>query len=95
MTLLIALVWSLMRYASQMTISWLGEHLPEIPVIGGMYLRWFRPDTFYRQDLHAAFLTLADAAIRQVITGMDPTQPVRPATEYHGGPIEKDLRQQR
>lgn len=91
--LLAALAWSLMRYASHMTMSWLGEKLPEIPVIGGLYLRWFRPDTYYRQDLHSAFLSLADGVIREVITGIDPTQPVRPATEYHGGPILKDLHQ--
>lgn len=89
--LLIALVWSLMRYGSQMTTSWLGEKLPEIPVIGGLYLRWFRPDTYFRQDLHSAFAALVDKSIRDVVTGMDPTQPVRPATEYHGGPILKDL----
>jgi hypothetical protein len=89
--LLVSLLWSLMRYASRMVKSWLGEKLPEIPVIGGIYLRWFRPDTFYRQDLHSAFLVLVDEAIRGVVTGLDPTQPVRPATEHHGGPILKDL----
>lgn len=88
---LLALIWSLMRYGSHMNASWLGEKLPEIPVIGGLYLRWFRPDTFFRQDLHTAFLSLVDRAIRDVVTGIDPTQPLRPATEYHGGPILKDL----
>ena len=93
--LLLSLAWSLMRYASHMVTSWLGEHLPEIPVIGGLYLRWFRPDTYFRQDLHSAFLALAGLAIEEVITGMDPTQPVRPATEKQGGPILKDLNQQK
>jgi hypothetical protein len=91
--LLISMAWSLMRYASHMTLSWLGEKLPGIPVVGGLYLRWFRPDTFFRQDLHSTFLTLVDGAIRGVITGLDPTQPVRPATELHGGPILKNLHQ--
>ena len=89
--LLIALVWSLMRYGSHISTSWLAEKLPEMPVIGGLYLRWFRPDTYFRQDLHSAFLSLVDRAIRDVLTGLDPTQPVRPATERHGGPILKDL----
>ncbi len=91
--LLIALAWSLMRFASYETASWLGEKLPEIPVIGAVFMRWFRPDTYFRQDLHSAFLALAGSAIAGVITGMDPTQPVRPATETHGGPILKDLHQ--
>lgn len=93
--LLFALAWSLFRYAAQMARSWLGDHLPEIPVIGGLYLRWFRPDTYFRQDLHSAFLALVGQAIGNAINGLDPTQPVRPATEYHGGPILKDLHQQR
>jgi hypothetical protein len=93
LALVVSLVWSLMRYASHMTMSRLGETLPEIPIFGGLYLRWFRPDTYFRQDLHSAFLTLVDAAIREVIKGIDPTQPVRPATEFHGGPILKDLHQ--
>lgn len=88
---LIGLVWSLMRYGSQINASWLGEKLPEIPFFGGLYLRWFRPDTYFRQDLHSAFVALVDKSIRDVVTGMDPTQPVRPATESHGGPIRKDL----
>lgn len=88
---LLSLIWSIMRYSSHITKSWLGEKLPEIPVIGALYLRWFRPDTYFRQDLHSAFLSLADSAIQKVVTGMDPTQPTRPATEYHGGPILKEL----
>jgi hypothetical protein len=91
--LFVSLVWSFMRYASQFALSWLAENLPGIPVIGALYLRWFRPDTFFRQDLHASFLTLVDGAIRNVIAGIDPTQPIRPATESHGGPILKDLGQ--
>lgn len=89
--LLVSLGWSLLRYASHLTRSRLGERLPEIPVLGALYLRWFRPDTYFRQDLHAAFQTLADRAIREVVAGLNPAQPVRPATEQHGGPILKEL----
>jgi hypothetical protein len=89
--LLVSLVWSLLRYASHMASSWLGERVPEIPVFGGLYLRWFRPDTFFRQDLHSAFLTLVDRAIRDVLAGLEPAPAVRPATELHGGPILKEL----
>ncbi len=85
--ILFSLAWSLMRYAAHMTMSWLGEHLPSVPVIGALYLRWFRPDTYFRQDLHSAFLALVDSAIKSVLAGMDPTQPIRPATENQGAPI--------
>ena len=93
LVLLLTLAWSLMRYAAQFIRSRLAEKLPEIPVLGALYLRWFRPDTFFRQDLHSAFLTLVDAAIRDVVTGLDPAPPTRPATETHGGPILKNLHQ--
>jgi hypothetical protein len=88
--LVFTFVWSLFRYASQPALSWLGEHLPEVPMIGALYLRWFRPDTYFRQDLHAAFMTLVDNAIRDVVAGLDPAAPIRPATESQSGPILKE-----
>ena len=91
--LVVTLGWSFMRYGARVPTSWLAEHLPEVPLVGALYLRWFRPDTYFRQDLHSAFLALAGGAIEEVIKGMDPTQPIRPATEAHGGPILKDLHQ--
>ena len=59
--------------------------------MGPLYLRWFRPDTFYRQDLHTAFVSLVDSVIQNVIAGIEQPQAIRPATQDIGGPVRTDL----
>lgn len=81
----LALVWSVFRYATYSTAAWLHEYLPEIPVLGALYLRFFRPDTFFRQDIHVAFLTLVDGVIRQVVQGLVPSEPLRVSAELKTG----------
>jgi hypothetical protein len=91
LALLVALIWSVMRFASKGASEWLSDHLHELPVLGPLYLRWFRPDTFYRQDLHAAFLALVDGAVKEAIQGLNAGQPFRPPIERQGGPLAKLL----
>lgn len=88
---LVALGWSCARHASSTVGTWLSKHLHEIPVVGPLYLRWFRPDTFFRQDLHRAFLTLVTDAIKTTISGLEQAQAIRPPTEKQGAPILRDL----
>ena len=88
---LVSFLWSICRYAAQAAKNWLSEHLPEIPIVAPLYLRWFRPDSYYRQDVHAAFLSLVDSAIRQVLEGLEPAPALRPAPQTLGGPIRSDL----
>lgn len=78
----LSLVWSVCRYAAYSVEGFLSEHLPEVPILGALYLRFFRPDTFYRQDLHVAFLTLVDDVIRKVVEGLEPSPPLRPQPGY-------------
>lgn len=91
MALLVSFGWSLCRYAAHGARSWLSEHLPELPVAGPLFMRWFRPDSYYRQDIHAAFLSLVDSAIRRVVEGLEPAPAVRPPAETLAGPIRTDL----
>jgi hypothetical protein len=91
MAMFMSLVWSIFRYAAHAAKNWLSDHLPEIPWVGPLYLRWFRPDSYYRQDVHAAFLTLVDSAIREVITSMEQAQAIRLPNEALGGPVRRDL----
>ena len=92
--ILLSLAWSVMRYAACATGAWLREHLHEVPILGPLYLRWFRPDTYFRQDLHAAFLSLVDGVIKEVVEGLQQGQVIRPATEQQGGPIVPNLHEQ-
>ena len=92
--MLTGLVWSIMRYAAYSPRNWFTDRLPEIPIVAPLYLRWFRPDTFFRQDLHSAFSALVDQAVRRVVDGLNQAQAIRPATEQQGGPILKDLHTQ-
>ncbi len=88
---LVAFVWSVMRFAAKGASEWLSEHLHEVPILGPLYLRWFRPDTYYRQDLHGAFLALVDGAVMEAIQELDGGQPFRPPIERQGGPQAKRL----
>jgi len=91
LAIFLALVWSICRYAAHSTETVLADRLPEIPLIGALYLRWFRPDTFYRQDVHAAFVALVDGIIEQVIVSLEEVQTVRPLAEEIPGPVRRDL----
>lgn len=91
--LVVSFGWSLCRYAAHATRNWLSEHLPQIPIVAPLYMRWFRPDSFYRQDVHAAFLSLVDGAIKKVVEGLAPAPAHRPPSDALGGPIRKDLHQ--
>jgi hypothetical protein len=87
----LAFLWSIMRYAAHVAKGWLAEHLHEIPVLGPLYLRWFRPDTYFRQDVHSAFMVLVDSVIKGVIQSLEQAQGVRPVTESQPSPVIRDL----
>lgn len=87
--LLCSLFWSILRYTAFSSTGWLSQHLHEIPLIGPLYLRWFKPDTFYRQDFHQAFLTLVFACVQEVVAGLSQAHGIRPPTEQHGAPVAK------
>ena len=91
MALIASFIWSLFRYSARAAESWFGKHLQHIPFVAPIYIRWFRPDTFYRQDLHAAFLSLVDTAIKGVVAELDQAQGVRIGTEKQGTPAHPDL----
>ncbi|MGV3772587.1 MAG: hypothetical protein ACO1QB_06760 [Verrucomicrobiales bacterium] len=82
---------SIMRLAASSQEGWLPDHLPEVPVLGALYLRWFRPDTFYRQDFHNAFLTLVSGAIKDVVAGLSEAQGIRPSTARQTAPVAANL----
>ena len=85
------LAWSICRCAAYSADNWFTDHLPEIPLVGALYLRWFRPDTFFRQDIHAAFMRLVDGVIREVVAGIEPAPPMRPDSQAQGAPVRADL----
>jgi len=91
MGIFLSLIWSIFRYAAQATMNWFSRHLPEIPIVGPLYLRWFRPDTFYRQDVHGAFVTLIDVVVKQLVTDLEQAQVLRPSSGSVEGPVRRDL----
>ena len=91
LSLFVTLIWSICRYAAHTTQTLLSDRLPEVPVVGPLYLRWFRPDTFYRQDIHAVFVALVDGVVQQVLTSLEEVQTVRPLPGDVPSPIRGDL----
>jgi len=86
----LALVWSILRSTSVSKKGWMAEHLHEVPILGALYLGWFRPDTYFRQNFHHAFLTLVFAAIKDVVAGLSQPQGI-PNSPTLGGPIDGNL----
>ncbi len=89
--LITSFVWSLFRYSARAAESWFGQHLPYMPVVAPIYVRWFRPNTFYRQDLHSAFVTLVDEVVRKVVGELEGTQGLRIDTEGQRPPAHPSL----
>jgi len=87
----LGLLSSILRHAAGSKEGWLADHLPEIPVVGAFYLRWFKPDTFFRQDFHHVFLTLVFGAIKDVVAGLSQAQGIRPSPVRQAGPAASDL----
>lgn len=60
-------VWSFMRLSLQQEMVALQDALPEIPLIGPLYESWFRPETYYRQDLNECYRTAVEKTVKQTL----------------------------
>jgi hypothetical protein len=66
----VTLVWSLMRLSVLDTMRWLEDRLYDVPVLGPIYTTFFRPDTYFRQDLNSCYRQAVHRAVTQTINDL-------------------------
>lgn len=65
--LALLLLMALVRNATALGLSDLDTWLLNSPVLGGMYLQWFRKDTYYRQDTRLMYLESVNAITKELV----------------------------
>lgn len=88
----IAVGW-LMRNAVGMGLRDLDATLLKIPVVGSVYERFFRKDTYYRQDMRIAYCTIVSAIVKQEVARITGEKGVKLIREFTYSPAMKDLYQ--
>jgi hypothetical protein len=88
--LFVAAVWSMMRIASLPGYERLAVIIERIPLVGRVFERHFRPDTYYRQDSQKMYQKVFEIAINETITSITALQGVRQRS-VDGSPIVSNL----
>lgn len=84
------LVW-LMRNAIGMGLRDVDATLLKIPVIAPIYERYFRKDTYYRQDMRIAYCSIVSGIVKQEVARITGEKGVKLLREYTYSPIMGDL----
>lgn len=81
----------LMRAAVGETMSDLDKDLAGLPAIGTVYEKYFRKDTYYRQDMRITFGSLVGGIVKESVSRMTTEKGVRLVREYAYSPLLGDL----
>ena len=84
------LVW-LMRNAIGMGLRDVDATLLTIPVIAPIYERYFRKDTYYRQDMRIAYCSIVSGIVKQEVARITGEKGVKLIREYTYSPVMGDL----
>jgi hypothetical protein len=88
--LLVAIVETF-RNAVLLGLSDLDNVLMKIPAIGPIYERWFRKETYYREDTRLVYLKLVPEIIKQVADDMTGAKGIKLVQQYERAPIFGEL----
>lgn len=86
----VAFAW-LMRNSIGMGLRDLDATLLKIPAIGPIYERFFRKDTYYRQDLRIAYGSIVSGIVKGEVEAVTAAKGVKLVREYSYSPIFGDL----
>jgi hypothetical protein len=87
---LVGLAYTL-RNAVSLGLSNLDTWLLKQPVFGPVYERFFRKDTYYRQDTRLMYLTVVEGVVKKLVEEETAAKGVKLLTQYEYGPILGDL----
>ena len=68
------------------------DYVRVIPMIGWLYKRFFKPDTYYAIDTETMFQTATHSAVVEVVDGLTNAKGLRALTELERKPILRDFR---
>jgi len=88
--LLIAIV-ATFRNAVALGLADLDNALMKIPAIGPIYERWFRKDTYYRQDARLVYLKIVPEIIQKVAEEVTGVKGFKLVQQYERAPIFGEL----
>jgi len=91
-TLALVLAISLiLRNAVAFNLADLDTALLKIPALGPIYERWFRKDTYYRQDTRLVYLETVPTLIKELAEELTAAKGVKLSTQYKHGPVLGEL----
>jgi hypothetical protein len=88
--LLVAIVETF-RNAVSLNLSDLDNVLMKIPALGPIYERWFRKETYYREDTRLLYLKLVPDIIKKVAGDMTGEKGIKLMQQYERAPILGEL----
>jgi hypothetical protein len=86
----IVLAW-LMRNAIGMGLRDLDTTLLNLPALGPVYERWFRKDSYYRQDMRIAYCSIVSAVVKQEVARITGEKGVKLLREFTYSPRLGDI----
>jgi hypothetical protein len=84
------LVW-LMRNAIGMGLRDLDATLLRLPIIAPIYERYFRKDTYYREDMRIAYCSIVAGIVKQEVARVTGEKGVKLLREFTYSPVMADL----
>ena len=88
--LLVAIVETF-RNAVALNLSDLDNALMKIPALGPIYERWFRKETYYREDTRLLYLKLVPEIIKKVADDVTGVKGIKLMQQYERAPILGEL----
>ncbi len=80
------LFWVFARYLVGQVEGW-DDALAAMPLLGGLYVRWFRPATYYRIDTALMFQSAVHQAVLGVVDEMTKAKGLRALSELERKPM--------
>ena len=88
---LLVLATLVLLLLSKMGKPEMDDFLMSLPLIGGVYERFFRPITYYRVDTSQMFQQAVQAAVMEVVDQVTTAKGMRPLSELERKPVMRDF----
>ena len=91
LAVLITAVWSIMRIAAIPGSERLANIIEKIPLFGPIFERFYRPDTYYREDTQKMYQKAFDSAVSESISAVTTPQGTRHPGARGSSPVLEEL----
>jgi len=84
------LFWLFVKFMNQVREGW-DDALVAMPILGSLYERIFRPETYFKMDTALMFQESVKSAVEDVINQMSSAKGIRPLTDLEKKPILREF----